>query len=522
MLTKDLLRVSRRGGGYSPQFADDSQEALAASVLGCYQGHVGEPRERLQEALTELERESDDFKLVRGFAKLLDRDAAWEVQSPVDPRGARRTAFAASEQVGVVTAAERQQALDRAADRLDATPEAIEQSLYADLDRREILAAVDPRWGPAELVARYNLSLAQTALFDATEVRLRSSDPRSLVSAVKRLGLMYEVYSGETGDGHSNEGASGSEGAGAGNRRDWELVVTGPDRLFRSTRRYGTQFARLLRTVAKTDDWQLTATIDDRGTERTMELSDDDPVAVPGAEPIAEDQFDSAVEAEFATRFRSLDFDWSLVREPAPLEAGGRVMIPDFAFEYEHADFRVFFEIMGFWTPEYVAKKLTQLDAVEGVEMLVAVDESLGVGEEIEARDHRAITYAKSIRLKDIRNALRPYEEELTAAAAADLPDELRPEADVITLGTLAAEYGVSEAAVEDATVPEHERVGRTLVRPAVLETLAEDIAAGMSLEEVEAVLDEHGIDDASATLAALGYRVEWEGLGGGTIRERE
>ncbi|PSP58603.1 hypothetical protein BRC73_07725, partial [Halobacteriales archaeon QH_7_66_37] len=85
MLTKNLLRVSRRGGGYSPQFADDSQEELAARVLGCYQGHVGEPRERLQEALTELERESDDFKLVRGFAKLLDRDAAWEVQSPVDP-----------------------------------------------------------------------------------------------------------------------------------------------------------------------------------------------------------------------------------------------------------------------------------------------------------------------------------------------------------------------------------------------------------------------------------------------------
>jgi len=511
VLTKDLLRVSRRGGGYSPQFADESQEPLAARVLGCYQGHVGEPRERLQEALTDLERESDDFKLVRGFAKLLDRDATWRVQSPVDPERARRAAFAAGEGVGVVTAAERQQALDRAADRLGATPDAVERALYADLDRRERLAAVDPRWGPAELVARYNLSLAQTALFDATEIRLRSADPRSLVSAVKRLGLMYEVYSGES----SNDDDTG-------NRSDWELVVTGPDRLFRSTRRYGTQFARLLRTVAKTDDWDLTATIDDRGTERTMQLSGDDPVRVPGAEPIAEDQFDSAVEAEFATRFRSLDFDWMLVREPAPLEAGGRVMIPDFAFEYEHADFRVFFEIMGFWTPAYVAKKLHQLEEVEGVEMLVAVDESLGVGEEIEARDHRAITYSGSIRLKDVRNALRPYEEQLTAEAAAGLPAELRPEADVITLAALAAEHGVSEAAVEDATVPEHDRVGRTLVRPAVLETLADDIAAGMSLDEAETVLDEYGIEDASATLAALGYRVEWEGLGGGTIRERE
>jgi len=75
VLTKDLLRVSRRGGGYQPQFADASHEALAASVIGCYQGHVDEPRDRLQDALTAIERESDDFKLVRGFSKLLDRDA---------------------------------------------------------------------------------------------------------------------------------------------------------------------------------------------------------------------------------------------------------------------------------------------------------------------------------------------------------------------------------------------------------------------------------------------------------------
>jgi predicted nuclease of restriction endonuclease-like RecB superfamily len=512
MLTKDLLRVSRRGGGYQPQFADAGHEELAARVIGCYQGHVDGPRERLQEALTEIERESDDFKLVRGFAKLLDRDATWEVRSPVDPARARKAAFAAGEAVGVVAEDDRGRALDRAADHLGTTPEAVERSLYADLDRREVLSTVEPRWDPADLVARYNLSLAQTALFDATEIRIRSSDPRALVAAVKRLGLMYEVYSGSTGESAGDGGTGG---------RDWELVVTGPDSLFRSTRRYGTQFARLLRTVAKTADWQLTATVDDRGTDRTMQLSDDDPVTVPGADPIAEDRFDSAVEAEFATRFRSLDFDWTLVREPEPLAAGRRVMIPDFAFEHEYADFRVFFEIMGFWTPEYVEKKLGQLDAVEGVEMLVAVDESLGVGEEVAARDHRAVTYSGSIRLKDVRGALRPYERQLAAEAAADLPDELRPEADVITLDALAAEYGVSETVVEDAAFPDHERVGRTLVRPAVLEDLADEIAAGISLDEAEAALEEYGIEDASATLAALGYRVEWEGLSGGTVRER-
>ncbi|WP_436932378.1 DUF790 family protein [Halosimplex halobium] len=499
MLTKDLLRVSRAGGGFHPQFAGDDRRDLAARVLGVYQGHVDRARSELDDALTDLEREADDFKLVRGFAKLLEREARFEVRAAVEPRRAREAAFAASESVGVVTADERERALEQAADRLDADPDDVADSLYADLDDRQVLVEVDPRWDPGELVAQYNLSLAQTALFDATEVRVRSSDPKALVSAVKRLRLMYEVRKTDAGR---------------------EVVVTGPDALFRATRRYGTRFARLLRTVAKADEWHLEATIDDRGTEREMTLTDAD-VSVPGVEPVTEVSYDSGVEADFATRFESLDLDWDLVREPEPLEAGASVAIPDFAFDYRHADFRVFFEIMGFWTPEYVEKKLSQLAAIDDVELLVAVDEDLGAGEDIEARDHRAIPYSGTVRVKDVRDALRRYEEDLVAEHAAALPDELRPDADVVTIESLAADHGVSEDAVEDKAFPDHERVGRTLVRPAVLDELGDRIEAGMALSDAEAVLDEYGVDDASAALSALGYRVEWEGLGGGTVRER-
>jgi hypothetical protein len=300
-----------------------------------------------------------------------------------------------------------------------------------------------------------------------------------------------------------------------------EFVVTGPDALFRNSRRYGTAFARLLRSVAATDDWRLDATVDDRGTERELHLDDGD-VTVPGTEPVAEMSFDSDVEADFATRFQSLDLDWELVREPEPLAAGSRVAIPDFAFDYRHGDFRVFFEIMGFWTPEYVAKKLDQLADIEDVEMLVAVDESLGVGEAIEARDHRAIPYSGTVRVKDVRDALRAYEQELEADAAAALPGELRPDDEAVTLAELAERHGVSESALEGKTFPAHERVGRTLVRPAVLDALNERIEVGVDLAAAEALLDEYGIDDASAVLSRLGYRVAWDGLAGGTVRPKE
>ncbi|MBX0293663.1 DUF790 family protein [Haloarcula nitratireducens] len=513
MLTKDLLRVSRAGGGYHPQFADGGDDHLAARVLGVCQGHVGETRSELQAALADLEGEAEDFKLVRGFAKLVDREATFETRADVPPERARKRAFEAAEAVGVVTESERAAALDRAADRLGVGRDAVESSLYADLDDRQVLAAVDSRWSPAELRVQYNLSLAQTALFDATEVRVRSSDPTTLVSAVKRLRLMYEIR--KTPDGR-------------------EVVVTGPDALFSNTRRYGTRFARLLRTVAGAAEWELTATIDDRGTERELLLSQDD-VSVPGVEPVTEVTYDSGVEADFAARFSALDLDWGLVREPEPLAAGEHVVVPDFAFEWRpggtsevrdtsdsDAPFRVFFEVMGFWTPEYVRKKLDRFASLEDVEMVVAVDESLGVGETLEAQDHRVVPYSGTVSVKDVRDALRPYEAELVAESAADIPAELRPGDDAIPLAALADELGVSEDALAEKSFPDHELVGRTLVRPSVLSAVADDIEAGVSLSDVEAALDPYGIDDASAVLSRLGYRVEWEGLSGGTVRERE
>ena len=529
MLTKDLLRVLRAGGGYHPQFSTREDRPLAARVIGVYQGHVGEARHELDASLETLEREAEDFKLVRGFAKLLDREATFETQAEIEPERARRATFAAAESVGVVTTAERDEALAAAADRLDSVPETVERSLYADLDEREVLAAFESPWSPKELCAQYDLSLAQTALFDATELRVRSSDPKALVSAVKRLRLLYEIRKTDPDDGRSDRSVHLS---------DREVIVTGPDSLFRRTRRYGTRFARLLRTITKAGEWELLATIDDHGTDRELRLTGDD-LRVPGTEPVVKIEYDSTVEADFAARFESLDLDWELVREPEPLATGSRVMIPDFAFDWKHAapdaadgdseagktassrGFRVFFEIMGFWTPEYVAKKLDQIDGLENVELVVAVDESLGVGEELEARDARAIGYSNTVRLRDVRDALRRYEDRLNDQQAAALPDEMVPEPNVIALSTLAADHGVSEAAIEGRGFPEHERVGRTLVRPAVLDALADVIEPGMELSAVEERLDEHGIEDASAVLSRLGYRVEWDGFSGGVIREK-
>ncbi|MFO7926652.1 MAG: DUF790 family protein [Halobacteriota archaeon] len=500
MLTKDLLRVSRGGGGYQPRFTDPSDEALAARVLGVYQGHVGEPKRELDGALAGLERDVDDFKLVRGFAKLLERDAQFGVDAPIPPRRARKAAFEAAESVGVVTGDDRARALAVAADRLGETAEHIDASLFSDREIESVLDAIETDYDPESLREQYDLSLAQTALFDAVSVRIETSEPKALVSAVKRLRLMYEIRRADRGRA---------------------VIVTGPDALFRRSRRYGTRFARLLRTVTKAAEWRLEATIDDRGTERILRLDSDD-LRHPTAEPVVEPSFDSGVESDFYARFDALDLDWGLLREPSMLESGEYAVIPDFAFEWRYGEFRVFFEIMGFWTPEYVEKKLSRFEELEDVAFVVAYDDSLGVGEEIEALGHRAIPYTGTVSVADVRDALRPYESELRAESAAALPESVVPDADVVTLASLSEAHDVPERAIEAVEFPEHELVGRTLVRPALLDELADELETGTHLDDVETILDDYGIEETSAFLARLGYRVEWEGLSGGTIVERD
>jgi predicted nuclease of restriction endonuclease-like RecB superfamily len=50
----------------------------------------------------------------------------------------------------------------------------IADSLYADRETRQVPTAFEPWWSPNDLLVQYALSLAQTALFDPTELRVRS------------------------------------------------------------------------------------------------------------------------------------------------------------------------------------------------------------------------------------------------------------------------------------------------------------------------------------------------------------
>jgi len=87
-------------------------------------------------------------------------------------------------------------------------------------------------------------------------------------------------------------------------------------------------------------------------------------------------RFDSALEERFARDFARAAPEWELVREPEAFRAGGMLVFPDFLVRHRKDPARRFLlEIVGFWTPEYLEKKLTALRAAAMRNLILCIDE---------------------------------------------------------------------------------------------------------------------------------------------------
>ena len=91
--------------------------------------------------------------------------------------------------------------------------------------------------------------------------------------------------------------------------------------------------------------------------------------------------YDSLLEETFAKRFEKAKTEWELERESEIINLKETVMIPDFTFH--HPDGRTaLLEIVGFWRPEYLRRKLEKLRQAQRKDLIVAVSRDLNVSEE--------------------------------------------------------------------------------------------------------------------------------------------
>ena len=505
MLPSNLLIARSRSGKIKPVYAplEERYLELASRLIETYEAHVGKRQGELVRHRQQFEDDGFDYRLVRGLIALLDRSAVFEPRSHIAPKKARREVFTEANRYALVETNEtKREVIAQAASRLGISPLQLEESLWSDAEDELVLERFAPP-GPRELIQQYNLSLTQTLLFKAVSLEFTAGgNYQRIFRRLKYLGLMYNV-----------EQVGGL----------YRVFVDGPVSLFKMTERYGTSLAKLLPSIVEAREWRLKAYIlgGERQAPKLVELElDSDKVKellkVPAAEETRE-RFDSSVEAAFARSFNALRLGWTLKREPELLTAGRYVFIPDFGFEKNGV--KAYLEVVGFWTDEYLQKKLGKLRELDVENLLIAVDRTLSCAKFKEVKG-LVIFYDKKVPLKPVVDYLKQLEEK-TIVQQAETIDSTRLglTGDVIDVVQLADEQSVSAGAVMrwlQANPAAHYRlIGTLLISEQKLGVIAERLEAleGGTLPAALSVIEEESLSSPEKVLEALGYVVEWRGL---------
>jgi hypothetical protein len=98
-------------------------------------------------------------------------------------------------------------------------------------------------------------------------------------------------------------------------------------------------------------------------------------------------EFDSRLEADFAREFEQKIGNerghWRLTRESELLLLGDTVMVPDFLLvDTMDETRRILIELVGFWHPQYLRRKIEKVRAANCAHLLLLVYKGLNIAEE--------------------------------------------------------------------------------------------------------------------------------------------
>jgi predicted nuclease of restriction endonuclease-like RecB superfamily len=159
------------------------------------------------------------------------------------------------------------------------------------------------------------------------------------------------------------------------------LTIDGPSSLFKPSTRYGLALAKLLPALLHVSRWSLVAVLMPRTpppygpTQARFSLTPDCGLVThyPPGKP-----YDSMVEQAFAARWASARTSWRLEREVDLIPLPGSVMVPD--FRLVHPDGRTcLLEIVGYWRPDYLRKKFSQVRRAGRDDLILAISERLNL-----------------------------------------------------------------------------------------------------------------------------------------------
>jgi len=304
-----------------------------------------------------------------------------------------------------------------------------------------------------------------------------------------------------------------------------KVRVEGASSLLKLSERYGTSLAKLLPVIVNSDGWEIDAEIViRRATPRIYHFVMDSKSRknlLMSEEKESKTTFDSSVEERFYNAFlaSSASKSWELIREPDAVFTGKTVFIPDFKFKHKEMSIETYFEIVGFWTEEYIKRKLSKLRAMPFT-MLVAIDKNLACFNSANFElglDQPVILFSRKVLVGDVVRYLAKVESEEIRREVERLKGmRIEIEGDIVSIKDIAMRYDVSKEAVRACLKhPEYVVFKEVVVKKEVLREVKDKLASINIKLYVEArgIIEDFGLSNPDEVLAHLGFKVKWKGL---------
>jgi uncharacterized protein len=350
---------------------DQKTSELAIELINYFQSAVGKTQGVLERQLTDFEGDSTDYRVKRGLAYILKSSfCTFEVVSPLEPQMLRERVFSLAAK-SVSSRESTQVTLSKVADELtqelekEVLLEQVRNGLYADLSENKILTVFDAPIAP-DLLNRYNLSQVQGVFYKASKLVLNAhrnvpGEYKLLFRYLKLFQLMAYI------EGDADHG--------------FTITIDGPTSLFNPSTRYGLAIAKLIPALLHVTKWSLSSILQTRdaytNTWKAGRFTLNSECGLVSHYPPGK-PYDSMLEASFADKWDALKSGWALEREVDLIPIPGSVMIPD--FRLVHPDGRTFLlEIVGYWRPEYLQKKFSQVRRAGRDDLILAISERLNL-----------------------------------------------------------------------------------------------------------------------------------------------
>ena len=347
MLTSDLAINWRRGGKIFPRLikTDNANFQRDARILiEIFDEFLGKTRGELELELEEYVGTGTDYRILRGFIKLLTDRCKFATSSVAEPIEIRQKVFLEARKFQPVLpdSKSKSEVLELVAEEFSTDADTISSSLYADLSAQQKLISFDSI-APTDLLDRYNLAQAQALLYKCVEMKIRvapsdAANYRAIFGWIKHFSLIHSVI------GNATNG--------------YEITLTGAASLFHRSQKYGIRMSVFLPALLLCKSWKMSAEIANKEFGNSFyELTSEQTELVSCY--FDEPEYVNPIFERLKKDWEKSSVNWKLEENKEVLDLGKTAFIPDFVLVSSDNE-KVYLDVLGFWTPKSLQKRLEE------------------------------------------------------------------------------------------------------------------------------------------------------------------